>query len=192
MDRNEAIKVIKNNWPEGRHQLSEALKTLIPEFQESEDEKWRNWLIGHLKGYINQTNDKYAEVCKKAIAWLEKQGEQKSTTGMSYREIFPKFSVGDTLCRQGWANHTVKGVYVDSINTVYICKNEEGLKSHIDFSEQDEWNKIEQISAGWSEEDEPIFNEFVAFLEKGEYRLQHDLTMYAHWLKSIKERMKGE
>lgn len=46
--------------------------------------------------------------------------------------------------------------------------------------------------AEWSEEDEPIFNEFVAFLEKGEYRLQHDLTMYAHWLKSIKERMKGE
>ena len=33
-------------------------------------------LIGHLKGYINQTNDKYAKVCKESIAWLEKQGEQ--------------------------------------------------------------------------------------------------------------------
>ena len=45
-----------------------------PELKESDDKKWRKWLIGHLEGYINQTDDKYAEVCKKAIAWLEKQG----------------------------------------------------------------------------------------------------------------------
>ena len=54
----------------------QILEKFFPELRESEDEKWRNWLIGHLKGYINQTDNKYAEVCKKAISWLEKQGEQ--------------------------------------------------------------------------------------------------------------------
>lgn len=49
----------------------DILEHIFPELRESEDEKWRNWLISHLKGYINQTDNKYAEVCKKAINWLE-------------------------------------------------------------------------------------------------------------------------
>lgn len=37
MDRNEAIEVIKKNWPQGRIQLSEALRTLIPEFDDKDE-----------------------------------------------------------------------------------------------------------------------------------------------------------
>ena len=55
------------------------------ELVESEDKKWRNWLIGHLKGYINQTDNKYAEVCKKAIAWLEKK-EPSQQRPLEWRE----------------------------------------------------------------------------------------------------------
>lgn len=51
-----------------------------------------------------------------------------------------KFKIGDTVCRQGWADHTIEKIYNDgNFEPVYICKNEEGLESHISFSEQDEW-----------------------------------------------------
>lgn len=45
MERNEAIKIVKSNWPEGREQLSEALETLIPEFRKTEDEKVADEII---------------------------------------------------------------------------------------------------------------------------------------------------
>lgn len=123
------------------------LKEIFPELKESEDEKTRIEIISIVKSYrescITEGNHRFDD----CIAWLEKQGGQKPTTGMSYREIFPKFSVGDTLCRQGWENHTVRKIYVDNITTTYVCENEEGFESHIDISEQDEWKKIEQKPA---------------------------------------------
>lgn len=81
----EALKVIGSLYNVVKYQSSydasltfKMLEKAFPELKENEDEKWRNWLIGHLKGYINQTDNKYAEVCKKAIEWLEKQGEKMS------------------------------------------------------------------------------------------------------------------
>lgn len=157
-----------------------AFEDIFPELIESEDEKWRNWLISHLKGYINQTDNKYAEVCKKAISWLEKQGKKlpvdwnEKKKGLDDLETYilsldpntsldaikvhaknirflvnkdetnkiyiQKFNIGDTVCRQGWADHTIEKIYNDGkFEPVYVCKNEEGLESHISFSEQDEW-----------------------------------------------------
>ena len=77
MDRNEAIKVIKHNWPEGRHRLSEALKTLIPELNESDDER-----IIQAIGYAI-TNSKHEDGTilngvteNEALSWLEKVTEE--------------------------------------------------------------------------------------------------------------------
>lgn len=74
MDREEAINVVKRNWPEGRHQLSEALKTLIPEFQESEDEKIRNRIIGYLKLDIEEHPEREERI-NEMLAYLERQEE---------------------------------------------------------------------------------------------------------------------
>jgi len=46
----------------------------------------------------------------------------------------------------------------------------------------------EQTPAEWSEEDVVFLNEIIDFFENGTVRLQHDLSMYAHWLKSLPER----
>jgi hypothetical protein len=76
MDRQEAIKVIKDNWPEGRVMLKEALETLVPELNESEDEKIRKEILN----VIHQLDDN-TTICgrnydfQKWIAWLEKQVE---------------------------------------------------------------------------------------------------------------------
>ena len=52
------------------------IQRLFPELVESEDKKWRSWLIGHLEGYKNTTTPQYSKACDEAIAWLEKQSEQ--------------------------------------------------------------------------------------------------------------------
>ena len=81
----EALSRAKKYWESPRTCIDiDVLTDIFPELNENEDEKWRKWLINHLKGYINQTNERYGEVCKDAIAWLEKQGEQKPAD--SYRQ----------------------------------------------------------------------------------------------------------
>ena len=47
---------------------------------------------------------------------------------------------------------------------------------------------IEQKSAEWSKNDTVFLNEITDFFENKTGRLQHDLDMYAHWLKSLPER----
>lgn len=51
----------------------------------------------------------------------------------------PKFKVGDTLVRQGYAPHTIRSIWE---NHTYICVNDEGDESHILVSEQDEWELL--------------------------------------------------
>ena len=76
MDRNEAIKVVKSHYPANKQMLNEALEFLIPELKEPEDEKIRKWLIAQLKIKISD-NATLNNMIYKAIAWLEKQGEQE-------------------------------------------------------------------------------------------------------------------
>lgn len=59
------------------------------------------------------------------------------------QRIRPKFSVGDIVCRKGYADHTVVEIYLCE-DPVYLCKNDEGLESDIPFSEQDKWEQKEQ------------------------------------------------
>ena len=46
----------------------------------------------------------------------------------------------------------------------------------------------EQKPTGWSKNDTVFLNEITDFFENKTGRLQHDLDMYAHWLKSLPER----
>lgn len=81
MERKEAIEIIKKNWPDSSFtMLREALETLVPELKESEDERIRKWIIDDIRYNMNNeqlNNSEYKKKAEKAIAWLEKQGEQK-------------------------------------------------------------------------------------------------------------------
>ena len=89
MNRNEAIDIVRKNWPDGRHQLSEALETLIPELKESEDDRIRKELIS----FITDRKNWFPKEETKAswIAWLEKQGEHAN-----FRN---KIQIGDKVTR---------------------------------------------------------------------------------------------
>ncbi len=79
MDKNEAIKIIRSNFPTGRIMLCEALETLIPELKEN-DESIRKWIKKELENkYVEDgvVNNVFAD---KAFAWLEKQKYTYETT----------------------------------------------------------------------------------------------------------------
>ena len=92
MEREEAIKTVKNNWPEGRLMLQEALQTLIPELNESEDERIRKWIEKELESKYVVDDIVNNVMASKALAWLEKQGKQESAD-----KIEPKFQVGENM-----------------------------------------------------------------------------------------------
>lgn len=91
MNRNEAIDIVRKNWPCYRHQLSEALETLIPELKENEDEGIRKWIKKELESKYVVGNTVNNVMADKAFAWLEKQGKPKAEA------ITPKFKEGDWI-----------------------------------------------------------------------------------------------
>ena len=55
---------------------------IFPELKESDDERIRKWIIDDIRYNMNNeplNNSEYKKKAEKAIAWLEKQGEQKPT-----------------------------------------------------------------------------------------------------------------
>ena len=76
MERKEAIEIIRSNFHNGSVKLSEALKTLIPELEENENDD--DGIRMDLIEFVRQYGDNYYGQFSKAsvISWLEKQGEQ--------------------------------------------------------------------------------------------------------------------
>ena len=59
---------------------NEIAEEIFSELKESDDEKIRKWIINDIRHNINNeplNNSEYKKKAEKAIAWLEKQGEQK-------------------------------------------------------------------------------------------------------------------
>ena len=168
-----------------RAKKGECIENIFPELCESEDRKWRNWLIGHLKGYINQTDDKYAEVCKKAIAWLEKQDEQ---------ELDIRYSILDKLI-------DADDIYQISVNDAMICEARNKAISALSkleiYKSLGIEKNVEQKPA-WSEEDERMFHGLISIVEdwyntmSEEEKEYYGDCGYIHWLKSLKDRVQPQ
>ena len=81
MNKDEALQVIRNNFPTGRHQLCEALETLIPELKESDDEKIRKELI---RAFTVTADKRDYEIYgngityRQVLAWLEKHSSSQT------------------------------------------------------------------------------------------------------------------
>lgn len=107
-----------------------TIEHLFPELRESEDkdEKIREMLIAFVKNDCIIASNKNKQ---DAIAWLEKQGEQKPNT------IFLKFRIGDKV---------TNGENIYTIN--YIGKDRYWVKEHdcitIPFEYQHNWKLVEQ------------------------------------------------
>ena len=148
MNREEAIKIVKSHYPANKQMLNEALEFLIPELKESEDEKIRKDLIAFLDEIWhlgkNANSDKWDKCdCSKWLAWIEKQGEQKSQ-GKSALEpikeekvdnankVEPKFKVGDWIV---WQNKCYK---VNYNGCGYELVDQNGLSTSLEYGNIDE------------------------------------------------------
>ena len=82
MTREEAIETIRRCCPrvgDSQCDFETAMRELIPELAESEDERIIDGLIGHCKDLVrkNQDDKVMLSICEPWLAWLEKQKEQK-------------------------------------------------------------------------------------------------------------------
>ena len=121
-------------------------------------------------GFGNTIEDALYAFLKDLIA---SQGEQKSVK-------VPKFKAGDFIQFNGMGNtrYTVKEVcglshYINTYN------------KRMDMSYTDANFELVEHSA-WSEEDKVMLDEIIDFFENGTVKLQHDLSLYASWLKSLR------
>lgn len=159
---------------------------MFPELKGSVDElTWLKKYIGEeidcLSVDIRDEEDRAKlENLQRSLAWLEKQGEQSPVV------IIPKFRVGDVIRIKGSnAEYLITeisdGYYRGSGWCLHII---EGDKS-------DDYELVEQNSS-WGEEDERMLDEIIDFFENGTVKLQHDLSLYASWLKFIKNRVQPQ
>ena len=70
----------------------EDMEDMFPELKESEDELHRKWILEYLYDGLRKSDEEFKDHFKAAIAWLEKQGEQKYV-----EKVEPKFKSGDWI-----------------------------------------------------------------------------------------------
>jgi len=124
MDYEEKVIALLNGKELSQEQ-KEKLEEIFPELAESEDEKMRKSIIYALQNGGFYSSDKTDE----AIAWLEKQGKQKTD------KVEPKFKVGDWIVLPlGIIAH------IESINsTDYQVTTTDGKICDFKISKQDNY-----------------------------------------------------
>lgn len=176
--------------------MKEVAEHLLPELKESEDDRIRKALIeafsrppGH-----NCVNVFNGIPHRKIVTWLEKKGEQNLAfiekgkwyicIRTSYKPNGKDFIEGKTY----YAKEDYKIIGECGEVDIATDNPEEFFRS----ATEEETNDIiknfvnEQKPVEWSIEDATTLNELIDFLENGTVKLQHDLTLYANWLKSLK------
>ena len=149
----------------------EDIVELFPELAESEDEKIRKDIVFFIAANHKDDGEK-----ARWLYWLDKQGEQKV--------IIPKFRVGDTIHVK---NSSAEYIITDISNGMYHGKGW-GLDI-VAADKSGDWELVEQKSAEWSEKDDVMLDEIIDFFENGTVKLQHDLSLYASWLKSLTQKL---
>lgn len=139
MEKQEAIEIIKNHFPNNNTLLCEALKTLIPELKENEDEKIRKDLISYLKSdkeFIPSQSDTFY---RRSIAWLEKQGEQKNVWNEDDDAILNAV-IQDIQGRHPNAMWNIDTSKTAAVSTKYVIKWLKSLKqqNHLKSTEKED------------------------------------------------------
>ena len=194
MDRNEAIDIVKKNWSYDKHQLYEALETLIPELKESEDDRIRKQILDCFRTMKQQGcfPSKHKEQYDSWIAWLEKQDERKpiqKTESFEAEHGKYYYCIKDYFC--GGKKQASKGDVVQALRGLSII----GLK---DASEYFLPVNFIKCNSAWSEEDNNTLNRISAILVDAsevknwwkEYRLieKDEMIRLTDFLKSLKDR----
>jgi hypothetical protein len=203
-----ALEWMRSIYPTMQGADKEDAEHYFPELRESDDEKIRKRLIAMCKHYIEcYALDPYnIDDYKEALAWLEKQNEQKPVFEMktpeeslgidsdTYNKIVdeciygeqkpankvePKFKIGDNI-------EPIDSCLGSPLTIYKICDGfYETNQGTLDFEFENNWRLIEQKPA-CSEEDEVKINRIVACLENLNVADNDILLKDVDWLKSLR------
>ena len=182
-------------------ETKEILEALAPELAESEDERIIVRLIEYFQGFLEGYEDCYKDGgcvkwegldVKSILAWLEKQKDLD-------KMIIVSPEVWDNAISDAYENGKKdddKQKEQKHPNGCFTCDEykkgyEEGRRNGFTAGYNKAMKEVEQKEqkpAEWSKNDTVFLNEITDFFENKTVRLQHDLDMYAHWLKSLPER----
>lgn len=170
MEREEQLKLARQLLESGvlSEESANAIKADFPELAESEDERIRKWLIEMVEEFrkLNPTNAEHNGNCSEAIAYLEKQKEQKPVQSDVEKEYV----------------RILKSIVSDFIRD----KKPKDTLLYQDIFDWLEGRHIEQKPAEWSEEDFNIRNNLADYLT-GELKLTEKAKLDgANWLKSLR------
>ena len=172
MTKEEAIKFVRENmhlsYDEGN--IFEAIKTLVPELSESEDERIRKEIIGYLThradvtAFVDETKD-----CERWIAYLEKQKEQKSVECIEFDNEF-----------KNQVSHLLASV---------LNREWEYSKEFVEYTAQQllGYAKHEISPEEWSEEDKVKLNDVIRLIEDSGH-VQSIREHYTTFLKTLPNR----
>jgi hypothetical protein len=194
----EKLRALRDSWASTNNRAAKEIEEAIPELIESEDERIRKEIID----FATKANNGVTSILannynfNKWIALLEKRAEQKTVV------IIPKFRVGDKIRRKTPRRYD-KDMQVSRIGSNYYLCNHLGKFSSesISFSEESNYELVEQKPAEWSDEDEEIveaLNNYVKNLDIlfSEIKIGNKDILSKEfrekvqsWLKSLKERV---
>ena len=200
MTREEALQNIKK-FIGTSDTLDESIFTLCPELKESKDERIRKELVDMINECTNWIHK------KEYVKYLEKQKENPKSAGSISSDC-----TSDAKCEN---KHNEEGDFVFELRQIIsshrysdiygeYTNDEEGMASEIlELCKCELEKQKEQKPEEWSEEDEAMRDNILrvlsCFFDTSECESNPSLsTLYPayqkekDWLKSLKERMKGE
>ena len=163
--------------------FADDVRKIFPELKESDDDRIRKGIIRNLEYLMDRAEGFVKDELKERIAWLEKQGEQKSAC-----EVKPKFNVGDIIKPKCYnETHSIKAIG----ERYYILD----VDIKIPFRDEDDWELVGQNSV-WSEEDEKFVHGLMRGLSAKRDIHGHttfssdgiDITKTIDWLEHLKDR----
>lgn len=164
----ERLKQWDNEHPDGGYSMQERDEFIFPELKENEDEKIRKELIKGIERCSEENILFNKEVSKsKVLAWLEKQGEQKSLDDVA------------------------KEVTKDKETAISFLKSCGIMNANGELADEYKIEQGEQKPAEWGEEDENISEAIINYLNmfkgnaksKIEKALEDSRIIWVHNLK---------
>lgn len=201
MERNEAIKIVKENmhlsYDDGK--IFEALKILVPELKEFEDERMMKDIVAAVEMHGDLTQGRKSEI----YAYLKKQKEQKPEmilwTGKNLKEVVDftgKYPRLDEWFKS-WEEYEN---YVHSHNNIFKLFCEDGSHYEVPVGSwivktPDGFNipshfKFVQKPTEWSEEDERVRKEIIKYFEnekRNTIRTVGDLDILNRWIAHLEK-----
>jgi len=162
----ENLKKIRNS-NENNKELVDFIEYKYPELKELDDERIQKEILEYFQQFEN--GELHGVNISDWIAWLEKQGEQKQVP------------ITDEWIEDYWKHHKVT-------NPNSYDKGDEIQFDHDGFLR---FCQANCKKSAWSEEDEWKFSDILALLRGGE-SCHYNTPELFDWLKSLKERLKGE